>query len=212
MTFPNSYMASCGASDLSDVSFTDSSFLPLTSNWNERSKIIRNFRDLCGIAAIGEIFRFRGILFFISSHCMRRQQPSSTRSKASFLHASAASSSFALACAPLRIAASSCSYVQSSPQSTGHPSSAYRSSAGPAGWFRTSFLGYINPFSSDNLLCDGVSGVSFLGMVVCRGGVAGGGGGAVRQYGVRKGVSFLQGGRGGSCRFCSLHVALCGDM
>ena len=33
ITFPSSYMACCGANDLSEVSFTGLSFFPLTLIW-----------------------------------------------------------------------------------------------------------------------------------------------------------------------------------
>jgi hypothetical protein len=109
MTLPNSNIACCGAFALSEASFTDSNLFPFSSNLNDRSRIIRNFRDLCGIAAIGDIFSFGGRLSLMSSQYTSRQQPSATRSIASFLHALAASSLFALACGPFVIAANNCS-------------------------------------------------------------------------------------------------------
>ena len=53
-------MAYCGAKLLFDVLFTDASFAPLTVMLYDRSKIIQNTCDLCGMAAIGEIFRLMG--------------------------------------------------------------------------------------------------------------------------------------------------------
>ena len=47
---------------------TDVIFLPLTFNWNERSRMQRNNLDLCGIIATGDIFRAGGMLFFMSAH------------------------------------------------------------------------------------------------------------------------------------------------
>jgi hypothetical protein len=47
---------------------TESSFLPFTSSWKDRSRIIRYARDLCGTAAKGDIFRFLGKLCLMSSH------------------------------------------------------------------------------------------------------------------------------------------------
>ena len=41
MTLPSSYMACCGAKDLSEVSFTDCSFLPFSVIWNDKSRIMR---------------------------------------------------------------------------------------------------------------------------------------------------------------------------
>jgi hypothetical protein len=105
MTLPNSNIACCGAFVLLDASFTDSNLFPFSSNLNDRSRIIRNFRDLCGIAAIGDIFSFGGRLFLMLSQYTSQHKPSATRSIASFLHAVAASSLFALACGPFVIAA-----------------------------------------------------------------------------------------------------------
>ena len=133
MTLPSSYMDSCFANDLSEELLTESSCLPFTRSWKERSRIIRYIRDLCGTAARGDILRFLGKLDFMSSQVTRRHKPSFTRSRASFLQAAAASGIFALECAPFWIAASNCSRVQSSPQSTGQPSRAYWRRCGPAG-------------------------------------------------------------------------------
>ena len=63
ITFPNSNIVCSGASDLSDASLTDHSLLLFTFNTYERSRIMRNFLDLCDIAAMGEIFRFDGVVF-----------------------------------------------------------------------------------------------------------------------------------------------------
>jgi hypothetical protein len=109
MTLPNSNTACCGAFALSDASFTDSNLFPFSSNLNDRSRIILNVRDLCGIAAIGDIFSFGGRLSLMSSQYTSRHHPSATRSIASFLYAVAASSLFALACGPFVIAANNCS-------------------------------------------------------------------------------------------------------
>jgi hypothetical protein len=67
MTLPNLNIACCGAFALSDASFTDSNRFPFSSNLNDRSRIILIFCDLCGIAAIGDIFRFGGILSLMPS-------------------------------------------------------------------------------------------------------------------------------------------------
>jgi hypothetical protein len=190
MTFPSSYIASCFARDLSDESLTDSRRLPFTRSWNDKSSIIRYFRDLCGTAASGDIFRFLGNLCLMSSQFTNRHDPSFTRSKASFLQASAASGMLALACAPFLIAASSCSSVQSSPQSTGQPSSAYCNKMGPAGWSSISLRGYIKPLKGGNLLCSGVKSPT---LVVGWGRGRGGD----RHRGVRNGVSGRHGCRVG---------------
>jgi hypothetical protein len=108
MILPNSNIVCCGAFVLSDASSTDSNLFPFSSNLNDWSIIIRNFCDLCGIAAIGDIFSFGGRLSLMSSQYTSRQQPSATRSIASFLHAVAASSMCALACDPFVIAANNC--------------------------------------------------------------------------------------------------------
>jgi hypothetical protein len=108
MTFPNSNIACCEAFALSDASFTDTNRFPFSSNLNDRSRIILNFCDSCGIAAIGDIFSFGGRLSLMSSQYTSQQQPSATWSIASFLHAVAASSLFTLAWGPFVIAANNC--------------------------------------------------------------------------------------------------------
>jgi hypothetical protein len=107
MIYLSSNMASCFANDLSEELLTDSRRLPLTWSWNDRSSIIWYLRDLWGTAASGDIFRFVGKLSLMSIQLTSQQEPSFTRSRASFLHAAAASGMFALACAPLRIESTS---------------------------------------------------------------------------------------------------------
>ena len=91
MTLPSLYMACCSASNLSDVSFTDGSFLPFMVMLNKRSKIIQNAYNLCGIAAIRDILRFLGRLCFMSFHLINLTHLSLTLSSALFLQAVAAS-------------------------------------------------------------------------------------------------------------------------
>jgi hypothetical protein len=191
---------------------TDSRRLPLTRSWNDRSNIIRYLRDLWGTATSGDIFRFVGKLSLMSIQLTSRQEPSFSRSRASFLHAAAASGMFALACAPLRIAASSCLRVQSLPQSTGQPSSAYCSKSGPAAWFSISFPRYMSPLNSGNLLCKGVRPSLTTGGW-CRRWDCGirRGGDSVLQCGVRNSVSAQHGGQGGGDVGVGV-VATCGVM
>ena len=54
------HMVCCGTRDLSEASLTDVRGLLLTRRTKDRSRIMRNRRDLWGIAAIGLIFRFAG--------------------------------------------------------------------------------------------------------------------------------------------------------
>ena len=127
------------------VSFTDNSFSLLMISWKARCSIIRNFRDLCGIAAMGDIFSFAGGLFLMSSHRSNRQCPSRTFSSISFLHAVVASGLLADLQGPYCIAACRRSVDQFFPQSTGHPVVAYCSSSAAASWLRARFRGIICP-------------------------------------------------------------------
>ena len=90
ITLPSSYMACCGASDLSEASLTEVRGLPLIQRMNDRSRIMRNNQDLCGMAVIGLIFKLAGGLSLISFQDMIQQQPSEARSSASLWHAAAA--------------------------------------------------------------------------------------------------------------------------
>ena len=121
MTFPSSYIECCGASVLSEAVLTACMGFPSTVSANARSRIILNFRDLCGIAAMGLIFKFGGGSFRSDSHVTTLQHPSFTRSSASDRQACAASGVFALGWAPRLTAACISVRVQFLPQSTGQP-------------------------------------------------------------------------------------------
>ena len=56
--FPSLYIACCGASALLHVLYTEQSLLLLTCSLYGKSKIMPKSLDLCGIAAMGERFRF----------------------------------------------------------------------------------------------------------------------------------------------------------
>ena len=58
ITFLSLNIECCGASVLSEAVLTACMGFPPTVSANARSSIILYFRDLCGIAAIGLIFRF----------------------------------------------------------------------------------------------------------------------------------------------------------
>ena len=87
ITFPISYTACCGASALLDALLTERSLLLLTRNLYNRSRIVQNFFNLCGIAAMGEIFRFGGGFCLMEFYGTRRQRPFATRSRISFRRA-----------------------------------------------------------------------------------------------------------------------------
>ena len=127
------------------VSFTDNSFSLLMISWKARCNIIRNFRDLCGIAAMGDSFSFAGGLFLMSSHKSKRQCPSRTLSSISFLHAVVASGLLADLQGRYCIATCRRSVDQFSPQSTGHPVVAYCSSSAAASWLSARFLESMYP-------------------------------------------------------------------
>ena len=110
---------------LLDDSLTDFNFCPPTRNFEERFKIIRNFLDLCGIAAICDIFNLAGGLSLMLFHDTKRQWPSCTFCNASSRQLVAASGLSMDADGPFLMAASSSSIVQSLPQSTGQPCVAY---------------------------------------------------------------------------------------
>ena len=81
--FPNSYITCCGTSALLDALLTDWSLLLLTFNAYEKSRIMQNSLDMCGIAAMGEFFRFGGGLYLIEFYGTQRQSPSATHSRVS---------------------------------------------------------------------------------------------------------------------------------
>jgi len=83
--------------------------------------MVRKSQLLCGMATIGDIFRFFGRFAFMSSHCMMVAYPCATFSCASAQILAAASGLVAEAWGPRKIAASMCSLVQAGPQSMGHP-------------------------------------------------------------------------------------------
>ena len=92
MTFPSSNMEWAGASDLLELSLTEPNNSPFTLMSKARSKIIRNNLDLCGMAAIGDTFKFGGIpSLFKVSQSTNRQHFSLTLARASSLQAFAAS-------------------------------------------------------------------------------------------------------------------------
>ena len=75
---------------MSEASLIDCKGFPFIFSSKDRSRIVRNNRDLYFIAAIGLIFIFGGILSLISFHLTTRQHLFSTRSSASLWHADAA--------------------------------------------------------------------------------------------------------------------------
>ena len=90
MTLSSLCMECCGARILSDVSFTVWSGFLLTLSANAMSRIILYVHDLCGIVAIGLIFRLAGGVCLIVFHLTTLQHLSLTRSSAYALHALAA--------------------------------------------------------------------------------------------------------------------------
>ena len=121
ITFPNSYVASCGARALFEESLTDFRRVWLTFSLKDRSRIILNCLDLWGMAAMGEIFRFDGGLCLMSSHLTILQKPYLTLSRASVRHARAASGFCADGWDPCVIAVCISCRVQFVPHSIGHP-------------------------------------------------------------------------------------------
>ena len=60
-------------------------------SWKDRSKITREFLDLRGTVATGEMFKFSGVLCFICPHIVVFVKPSLTLLKVSFCKYSFAS-------------------------------------------------------------------------------------------------------------------------
>ena len=114
-------MDSAGAC-LTVAEFTDSINFPKCRRRKDRSRMVLNARDLCGIIATGDIFSFSGRLLMISPYLMTFAYPFFTFSFVSSCSALSASNSVAEECGPFLIAASMCSLVQFGPQSVGHPS------------------------------------------------------------------------------------------
>ena len=65
--FPSCIMASAGARRVV-VSLTEGMMEPLCLSAKERSRMVRNRRDLCGTMATGLIFNFFGGLCLMSFH------------------------------------------------------------------------------------------------------------------------------------------------
>jgi hypothetical protein len=83
-TFPSLAMECEGPSDQSVASLTNGSHFPLTLTPYDKSRIIQICQLLCGMAAIGEIFRVLGGLALMESHGTSRQKPCSAFSGDSF--------------------------------------------------------------------------------------------------------------------------------
>ena len=67
-------MDSAGAC-LTVAEFTDSINFPKCRRRKDRSRMVLNARDLCGIMATGDIFSFSGRLLMISPYCMTFAYP-----------------------------------------------------------------------------------------------------------------------------------------
>ena len=141
---PSPAMAFCGAS-LFVALFTDGICLPFSLSWKDRSRMARYFLDLCGIIAIGEIFRFGGMLFLISFHFIFFAKPSFIFVSVSFIKHCLASFPFAEMCAPRFSDAIMWSLVQLFPQLTGQPLSLYECSSGAASCMFAMPRGHISP-------------------------------------------------------------------
>ncbi len=103
-------------------SFTDRTVEPSFSfTGNERSRIARNFRDLCGIIATGEILSSDGGLCFMSSHTTTRAWPFLIFLSTSCQSCALAVGSSDETCGPLSIAACIISSVQGRPVCVGQP-------------------------------------------------------------------------------------------
>jgi len=83
--------------------------------------MVQKSQLLCGMVAIGDIFRFFGGFAFMSSHFMMVAYPCATFSQASARILAATLGLVAEVWGPQRIATLMCSLVQAGPQSTGHP-------------------------------------------------------------------------------------------
>lgn len=100
---------------------------------NDRSKIARHFRDLCGTIATGDTFNCFGKSCLMSSQRTIFACPVRTFSSVSLLSWAMHSSVMADSCGPRSIAASASARVHRRPVRAGHPFVAWRSSVAAAG-------------------------------------------------------------------------------
>ena len=102
-------------------------------NLKDKSRIVRNLRDLWGTIATGLIFNLFGMSFFMSFHLTTLAYPLFIFASVSSRNAMMASLLRADLWAPRWSAAVMCSTLQSGPQSTGQPCLPHLSIVGAAG-------------------------------------------------------------------------------
>ncbi len=108
------------------VSFTDSRTPPfLRHRQNDKSKIDQKSFDLCGIAAIGDIFRSFGGLSLMESHCTKHAWFICTFSGALAAKCAIASGESTEQCGPLATASHILVFNHGLPVFVGHPSVAH---------------------------------------------------------------------------------------
>ena len=128
------------------VSFTECKIPPFFKRrLKDRSKMERNPLNLCGIAAIGEIFSWLGGLCFIESHSTIFACPSLTFLIDSVAKCSSASSDNADRCGPRSTASQISSLVHGHPVRLGHPKVSHSVKSPPAGWDVAIPDGHISP-------------------------------------------------------------------
>ena len=97
------------------LSLTEGTVCVANLTGKERSRIVRNCRDLCGIIAIGDIFNSFGGSCLMSSHSTKRACPASIFSLTSSVSWLMASGLSAEECGPLSMAACISVIVQQAP-------------------------------------------------------------------------------------------------
>ena len=142
---PSWSMAPFGA-DKVVSSFTDGISPPSWSQiLKDKSKMARNFLDLWGPIAKGDILSWGGGLSFISSQRTNFACPFSTFSSTSVSCCVIASGTNAEECGPFSIAATIISFVHRLPVMAGQPFVAYCSSVAAAGWCNANPCGHMLP-------------------------------------------------------------------